>query len=36
MGQSELLRAQLVRESRVVVTQFGETDETVVASVLVY
>src|SRR3954465_10886526 len=23
MGQSELLRAQLVRESRVVVTQFG-------------
>src|SRR6187455_3098951 len=30
MGQSELLRAQLVRESRVVVTQFGETDETVV------
>src|SRR5882724_9831200 len=36
MGQSELLRAQLVRKSSRVVTQFGETDETVVSSVLVY
>src|SRR3954470_20148828 len=32
IGQSELLRAQLVRKSSRVVTQFGETDETVVAS----
>ena len=33
MGQSELLRAQLVRKSSRVVTQLGETDETVVAVV---
>ena len=32
IGQSELLRAQLVRKSSRVVTQFGETDETVVPS----
>ena len=34
MGQSELLRAQLVRKSRRVVTQLGQTDETVVPLVL--
>src|SRR4051795_2317371 len=32
IGHSELLRAQLVRKSSRVVTQFGETDETVVTS----
>src|SRR6476659_1407767 len=32
IGQSELLRAQLVRKSSRVVTQLGETDDTVVAS----
>src|SRR5512141_1049291 len=32
MGQSELARAQLVRKSSLVVTQFGETAETVVPS----
>src|SRR6476659_11397868 len=32
MGQSELLRAQLVRKSSRVVTQLGEIDETVVTS----
>jgi hypothetical protein len=32
MGQSELLRAQLVRKSSRVVTQLGEIDETVVPS----
>jgi hypothetical protein len=32
IGQSELLRAQLVRKSSRVVTQFGETEDTVVAS----
>src|SRR6476469_6304004 len=36
MGQSELLRAQLVRKSSRVVTQLGEIDETVVASSLRY
>jgi hypothetical protein len=32
MGHSELERAQLVRKSSRVVTQFGETDEMVVVS----
>src|SRR6266404_255215 len=32
IGQSELLRAQLVRKSSRVVTQFGEIEETVVPS----
>src|ERR671931_1037222 len=32
MGQSELERAQLVRKSSRVVTQFGDMDETVVTS----
>ena len=32
MGQRELERAQLVRKSSRVVTQFGETAETVVVS----
>src|SRR6476661_7607041 len=32
IGNSDLLRAQLVRKSSRVVTQWGETDETVVAS----
>jgi hypothetical protein len=32
MGQSELLRAQLVRKSSRVVTQLGEIDDTVVVS----
>src|SRR5215216_7614706 len=32
IGQSELLLAQLVRKSSRVVTQLGETDETVVPS----
>src|SRR6476646_6494544 len=32
MGQSELARAQLVRKSSRVVTQWGEIDETVVTS----
>ena len=32
IGQSELLRAQLVRKSSRVVTQLGEIDETVVPS----
>ncbi len=32
IGQSELLRAQLVRKSRRVVTKFGETEVTVVLS----
>src|SRR5215208_7742173 len=36
MGQSELLRAQLVRKSSRVVTQLGETDETVVPSSPLY
>src|SRR6476469_4590242 len=36
MGQSELLRAQLVRKSSRVVTQLGEIDDTVVASSLRY
>src|SRR5215217_4418959 len=32
IGQSELLRAQLVRKSSRVVTQFGEIDDTVATS----
>src|SRR5882724_12028409 len=32
IGHSELLRAQLVRKSSLVVTQLGEIDDTVVAS----
>src|SRR5215208_6769007 len=36
IGQSELLRAQLVRESSVVVTQLGDIDETVVLSAPAY
>ena len=36
MGQSELLRAQLVRKSSRVVTQFGEIEDTVVASAPLY
>src|SRR5919206_3098240 len=32
IGQSELARAQLVRKSRRVVTQFGDMDDTVVTS----
>src|ERR687884_1979529 len=32
IGHSELARAQFVRKSSRVVTQFGETDETVVTS----
>src|SRR5919206_2315412 len=32
IGHSELLRAQLVRKSSRVVTQFGESEETVVTS----
>src|SRR5690242_21938514 len=36
IGQSELLRAQLVRKSSRVVTQLGEMDDTVVASAFWY
>ncbi|MBW8838549.1 MAG: hypothetical protein JF602_01645 [Gemmatimonadetes bacterium] len=32
IGQSELARAQLVRKSSRVVTQFGDIDETTVSS----
>src|SRR5215218_1713839 len=35
IGQSEFARAQLIRKSSRVVTQLGETDETVVSSGLV-